>query len=73
VNWVTKASFAPPLVPVGVKADSHSHPIIKESGSFALNVLGKDQGRPVHEGRPAPRAPSLLLRLLSTVNVSYVR
>jgi len=44
VNWVTQASFAPPLVVVGVKADSHPHPLIKESKAFALNVLGKDQG-----------------------------
>jgi len=44
VNWVTQASFAPPLVVVGVKADSHAHPLIKESQAFALNVLGKDQG-----------------------------
>jgi len=44
VNWVTQASFAPPLVVVGVKADSHAHPLIKESEAFALNVLGKDQG-----------------------------
>jgi flavin reductase (DIM6/NTAB) family NADH-FMN oxidoreductase RutF len=44
VNWVTQASFAPPLVVVGVKADSHPHPLIKESRAFALNVLGKDQG-----------------------------
>jgi flavin reductase (DIM6/NTAB) family NADH-FMN oxidoreductase RutF len=44
VNWVTQASFAPPLVVVGVKADSHVHAIIKESKAFALNVLGKDQG-----------------------------
>jgi flavin reductase (DIM6/NTAB) family NADH-FMN oxidoreductase RutF len=44
VNWVTQASFAPPLVVVGVKADSHPHPLIKESEAFALNVLGKDQG-----------------------------
>jgi flavin reductase (DIM6/NTAB) family NADH-FMN oxidoreductase RutF len=44
VNWVTQASFAPPLVVVGVKADSHPHPVIKESKAFALNVLGKDQG-----------------------------
>ena len=43
VNWVTQASFAPPLVAVGVKADSGAHEIIKESGSFALNVLGKGQ------------------------------
>jgi flavin reductase (DIM6/NTAB) family NADH-FMN oxidoreductase RutF len=43
VNWVTQASFEPPLVVVGVKADSLVHSIIKESGAFALNVLGKGQ------------------------------
>jgi len=43
VNWVTQASFAPPLVAVGVKADSGIHAIIKESNTFALNVLGKGQ------------------------------
>ncbi len=41
VNWVTQASFEPPLVAVGVKADSAGHEIIKESGTFALSVLGK--------------------------------
>jgi flavin reductase (DIM6/NTAB) family NADH-FMN oxidoreductase RutF len=44
VNWVTQASFEPPLVAVGVKQDSGAHEIIKEAGAFALNVLGKDQG-----------------------------
>ncbi|HSB42043.1 MAG TPA: flavin reductase family protein [Methylomirabilota bacterium] len=44
VNWVTQASFVPPLVAVGVKADSQAHALIKESKAFALNVLGKDQG-----------------------------
>lgn len=43
VNWVTQAAFNPPLVVVGVKADSGAHSIIKESGVFALNVLGKGQ------------------------------
>ena len=43
VNWVTQASFEPPLVAVGVKADSGAHAVIKESGSFVLNVLGKAQ------------------------------
>lgn len=43
VNWVTQASFNPPLVVVGVKADSFAHAAIKESGSFALNMLGKKQ------------------------------
>ena len=43
VNWVTQVSFEPPLVVVGVKTDSHGHPLIKETKAFALNVLGKGQ------------------------------
>ncbi|MBI1818595.1 MAG: flavin reductase family protein [Deltaproteobacteria bacterium] len=43
VNWVTQASFEPPLVVVGVKTDSNAFPVIKASGAFALNVLGKGQ------------------------------
>ena len=43
VNWVTQASFKPPLVAVGVKANSQVHDIIKTAGNFALNVLGKGQ------------------------------
>jgi flavin reductase (DIM6/NTAB) family NADH-FMN oxidoreductase RutF len=43
VNWVTQASFAPPLVAVGVKVDSGAHAIIKSAGAFALNVLAKGQ------------------------------
>jgi flavin reductase (DIM6/NTAB) family NADH-FMN oxidoreductase RutF len=43
VNWVTQASFEPPLVAVGVKTDSGAHALIKESKAFALNVLGKGQ------------------------------
>jgi flavin reductase (DIM6/NTAB) family NADH-FMN oxidoreductase RutF len=43
VNWVTQASFEPPLVVVGVKADSHAHSLIKDTKAFALNILGKGQ------------------------------
>ena len=42
VNWVTQASFAPPLVVVGVKADSGAHTVVKGTGKFTLNMLGKD-------------------------------
>ena len=42
-NWVTQASFKPPLVAVGVKADSQIYDIVKTAGNFALNVLGKRQ------------------------------
>ena len=43
ISWVTQASFEPPLIMLGVKADSLSHQIIKETGVFALNFLGKGQ------------------------------
>lgn len=43
VNWVTQASFEPPLVVVAVKKESLTHEIIKSSGSFALNILAKGQ------------------------------
>ena len=43
VNWVTQASFEPPLVAIGVKADSGAHALIKDTQKFALNVLGKGQ------------------------------
>src|SRR5215471_5359940 len=42
VNWVTQTAFAPPLVVVGVKADSGIYGIVKATRSFALNMLGKD-------------------------------
>lgn len=43
VNWVTQTAFAPPLVVVGVKADSGSYATLKKAGKFALNMLGKGQ------------------------------
>lgn len=41
VNWVTQASFVPPLVAVGVKVDSHSHALIEDTKAFVLNVIAK--------------------------------
>ncbi|HZR81124.1 MAG TPA: flavin reductase family protein [Candidatus Binatia bacterium] len=43
VNWVTQASFEPPLVVIGVKKDSSAYKIVSETRFFALNVLGKGQ------------------------------
>ena len=43
VNWVTQTSFNPPLVVVGVKADSGACEVLKSAGHFALNMLGKGQ------------------------------
>ena len=49
VNWVTQTSFTPPLVAVGVKANSFAHELVSESGAFVLNVLGKDQNAAAFE------------------------
>ncbi len=43
INWVTQASFAPPLLAIGVRADSHVHQLVKQVGTFTLNILGKGQ------------------------------
>lgn len=43
VNWVTQTAFAPPLVAVGVKADSGAYAALKGAGHFALNMLAKGQ------------------------------
>ena len=43
VNWLSQASFDPPLVMVAVKADSDTHAVITRSGVFAVGVLGDDQ------------------------------
>jgi flavin reductase (DIM6/NTAB) family NADH-FMN oxidoreductase RutF len=42
VNWVTQTAFAPPLVVVGVKTDSRTYQLVKNTQTFALNMLGKD-------------------------------
>lgn len=42
-SWVTQVSFKPPMVVVGVKRDSHSNEMVKESRVFTLNILGDDQ------------------------------
>jgi len=44
VNWVTQASFQPPLIVVCVKVESFIHTVIERSRAFALNILAKEQG-----------------------------
>ena len=43
VNWVTQCSFDPPLVAIGVNADSSLYAVVKAAGCFALNMLCKGQ------------------------------
>lgn len=43
VNWLSQASFEPPLVMVAVKKNSGLHDIISEANVFAVNILASDQ------------------------------
>ncbi len=43
VNWVTQASFKPPLLVLGVKTDSGAFQQLKTNGAFALSILGTGQ------------------------------
>jgi flavin reductase (DIM6/NTAB) family NADH-FMN oxidoreductase RutF len=43
VNWLSQASFEPPLVMAAVKADSGAAAIISRTATFAVNVLAEDQ------------------------------
>ncbi|NPA07150.1 MAG: flavin reductase family protein [Chloroflexi bacterium] len=43
VNWLSQASFEPPLVMVGIKRDSRLHDLIEKSGHFAVNILASGQ------------------------------
>ncbi len=40
--WVGRASFEPPLVTVAIGKTRFSHDMIRDSGIFAVNVLGPD-------------------------------
>jgi flavin reductase (DIM6/NTAB) family NADH-FMN oxidoreductase RutF len=42
-NWLSQVSFDPPMVVVSVEADSHSLPVIRGGGRFAVSVLESGQ------------------------------
>ena len=43
INWLSQASFDPPLIMVAVKQDNDSHAVIERSGVLAVNILGEGQ------------------------------
>lgn len=43
INWITQASFQPPLVAVGVKGGTETYDLVKQTGKFAVSVLESGQ------------------------------
>ncbi len=60
-NWLSQASFEPPMVMLAVEADSQSRRVIEASGVFALNVLASGQRELAGQlGRASARKPDKL-------------
>ncbi len=56
-NWLSQASFEPPLVMLSVENDSSTLPLIRASGLFAVCPLGEEQKDLAGAlGRPKARA-----------------
>jgi flavin reductase (DIM6/NTAB) family NADH-FMN oxidoreductase RutF len=43
ITWVMQGSFKPPLVVVGVRADTHLRTVIEKGKAFALHLLSASQ------------------------------
>ena len=72
-NWLSQASFEPPLVMLSVENDSSTLPLIRGSGVFAICPLASDQrelagalGRP--KARAGDKFASLGLRTIETAS-----
>lgn len=70
-NWLSQASFEPPLVMLSVELESSTLPLIRGSGSFAICPLGEEQrdlagglGRP--KARAGDKFAALDLRVVAT-------
>ncbi len=43
LTWLSQCSFRPPLVMIGIQAQSGMHETVEKSGAIAVNILGKGQ------------------------------
>jgi len=60
-NWVTQASFEPPMIAVAVENTSKTIGLIRDSHHFAVNLLQKDQRDLAGKlGRSSGQAPQKL-------------
>ncbi|MDQ3044162.1 MAG: flavin reductase family protein [Chloroflexota bacterium] len=70
-NWLSQASFEPPLVMLSVELESSTLPLIRASGLFTLCPLGENQRDLAGTlGRPKARAGDKFLQLEGDVTVT---
>ena len=60
-DWLSQASFEPPMIMLAVEADSQSRRVIEAQGAFALNILASGQRELAGQlGRASARKPDKL-------------
>ncbi len=83
--WVMQVSFDPLLVALGIHPKHRSYPLLKEGGSFTINVLSKNQlelarhfGQPAnddklagHRWRPGRFGAPILLDALAWIDCDF--
>jgi flavin reductase (DIM6/NTAB) family NADH-FMN oxidoreductase RutF len=42
-NWLTQASFEPPMLVLAVENDSHTRQVLEANGAFAVNIYASGQ------------------------------
>jgi flavin reductase (DIM6/NTAB) family NADH-FMN oxidoreductase RutF len=63
-SWMTQASFDPPLLALGVRADSRSREMMRKGGVFCVHFLAPDQEEIAQRFfKPATRAGNKLAGL----------
>jgi flavin reductase (DIM6/NTAB) family NADH-FMN oxidoreductase RutF len=73
VNWITQASFEPPMVAVAMEADSRTLRVTRERGLFTVSVFGEEQRELAGQlGRRSAKAPDKLqgIRFVATPSSS---
>jgi flavin reductase (DIM6/NTAB) family NADH-FMN oxidoreductase RutF len=61
VNWVTQASFEPPLLCVALENDSQTSRVVQELGTFTLSVFEESQRELAGQlGRRSSKVPTKL-------------
>ncbi len=70
-NWITQASFEPPLLALSVENDSKSLPMIQRSRKFTVNVLRSGQRELAGKlGKSAIQHPDKLIGVEYTLGVN---
>lgn len=67
VGFAANVSFDPPMIMVGIVSSRHSHPIIKESGCFVVNLVSPSFAREYeylgsHSGKNEDKFANLRLK-----------